>query len=232
MKFCINCGNQLNNEKFCPKCGAPTGVSKTPPPPTGSYTPPTPIGGYETKYTTHKHTDMAVHTGHGKPIMTAVLAVILAVVFAAAGCVGGIVMTKNGMIPSFSKRTVDNRSYEETVDELFSTINRVQSTALDLAPDIEALFPEEAVDYVLKEGLRLQELEDFKINYEIVDTIDADEDYVEELNEMYEEINLNITAAKLAEVELSVSGLYLPSSIYIVFGEIGDSWYIVSVDDV
>ncbi|GEM_PF-6730750 len=24
MKYCTNCGNQLNGEKFCPKCGKPT----------------------------------------------------------------------------------------------------------------------------------------------------------------------------------------------------------------
>jgi len=69
-----------------------------------------------------------------------------------------------------------------------------------------------------------------KISYKVVDSEDLDKDDVEDLEDMYrdEDIDINISAAREVEVELSyrLDGEKETNSIWVTVIKVGRSWYL------
>ena len=69
-----------------------------------------------------------------------------------------------------------------------------------------------------------------KISYKVVDSEDLDKDDVEDLEDMYrdEDIDINISAAREVEVELSyrLDGEKETDSIWVTVIKVGRSWYL------
>ena len=126
---------------------------------------------------------------------------------------------------------IGGRSYKTTIKNYFESI-----TDLD-AKGLIDLMPEETFDYMVEHylanllgymGYDLDDWDDLKLTYDIVDTDDIKGDDLEEIQEDYEEIGCKVSAAKNVTVEIQIKydGETEKDEVEIPLVKIGGKWYI------
>ena len=220
--FCPKCGTQnASGSRFCGKCGAPVGsadnVYEAP------YQQSSAPTGYDYADTPRPARSTSSGGLSGKAKLIGVIAAALVV--ALLGCwIFGV---------------FGGGSYEKVVDKFFdSFIDADAEGIVECLPDefMELAMEEEgATKRELIEELQygLDEIFEYmpsgvKIKHEIVYTEDVRGEDLEYVKELYSEIGAKVTAAKVVEVELTISYMGMSESETIELGvvEIGGSWYI------
>ncbi len=251
MKYCINCGNELDNSKFCTKCGAKV--------PDDVQTADNAVN--QKRFCTNCGTEMGneqfcVNCGakatdnivvpnysvgnkiasnnNQKGIFAAVIAVVLVIIIA----VGGVF-------------TFGGRSYKSTVKQY------ITASIKGDAKKIVSLLPKKLVDYAVKDNYdgdkkkfieyvekELKTYTDMmdeygikpsSVSYEITKEEDMDDDDIEDYEELFEEAgvkNAKIKKGKTVTVKLKVpvDGKTQSTSIKLGVIKVGSSWYMIDFD--
>ena len=130
-------------------------------------------------------------------------------------------------------------SYEKTVDKFFDSfldadakgiVECLPDEFMELAMEEEGTTKRELIEelqYVLDEIFEYMP-SGVKIEHKIVYTEDVRGEDLEYVKDMYSEIGAKVTAAKIVEVELTISYMGMSESETLELGvvEIGGSWYI------
>lgn len=211
MKFCNQCGNPINGEKFCTKCGAKVEPDFIPTTPTSP---------------------SAVPSAHKKSYKwIAAVAVLVVIVVAVIFIFTGRSYEKT--VNSFINATVFDADAEKAMslmpDELVDYIidNDYDGDRDKMIDDYEDEYSS-ALESLEAMGTDLS-----NASYEIVEAEDATEEEVEEFNEDFRDagIDIEIKEAKTVEVEMTmdINGNERTNSTNIDVGKIGRSWYIIEM---
>lgn len=222
--FCRKCGTQnLDNAAFCKKCGAPLNVQKKV---SASITTSSTVKAHpqiQQKHPAQKRN----HRQDKKVGMIAVTGVVVIVLIAVFALFGG-------------------RSYKSTIKQYVNAQFDVDAAA------IFRLVPDDMVDYMLKDdgydrddfddlieeaNDRIQRQlnsveqylgEDWKFTYKITNIESVKGDDLKYLKKDYRKMGVNISAAKVAEVELTikVGETESSNSVEIPLIKVGRSWYL------
>ncbi len=205
MKYCINCGNQLNGEKFCPKCGAAVETETEKAPESTS------VGG----------------NGAIKKVILGVA--VIAVVVVACVLFSGRSYKK--VVKDYMKATIKADSeklvsllpdsvvdciidddYDGDRDEMMDDID-------DTLDDID----EQLYSYGVKTS---------DISYKIKDAKDMPNDDIHDLEKEYRKAKIKIKKAKKVEVEITIPQNDKKNSTTVEIGvaKIGRSWYLIDFD--
>ncbi len=211
MKFCNQCGNQLNGEKFCTKCGA-----KVEP----DFVQPKTLNMSAASVVTQKKYKWIVAA-------VAVLAVIVIAVLLFKG------RSYKKTVSSFMDATVFDPNAEKVIsllpDKLVDYI---------IEDDYDGDRDKMIADFEDEYGSMLETLENMEVDlseasYKITETDDATESEVEEINNDFRDkgIDVEIKESKTVEVELkyTVKGKEQTRTTDIDLGKIGLSWYIITM---
>lgn len=208
MRYCTNCGNPLNGEKFCTKCGA------------------------KVEQVVNQPAAAAASKRGGKGVIIAVGAVVLAVIILILIFTGrGYKRTVNTMMKS-----VLNGDYEKLIslipDELVEETAESQydGDMDELIKDVEDMFEGTLGD--VSDTLDSMGISISDIKYEITDEEDYTKEELEDLNEEMQDAGMKkeIKEAKKVEVEISseVVGKDYNYTVTIDVGKIGRSWYLIT----
>ena len=240
--YCTKCGAQnASGSRFCGRCGAPLGSADNvygAPQQSGAYAgnayggpqqSAAPAGNvygasYQPGYAgTPRPARPAAPSGSGKGKLIAIGAAALVVVTLLACWIFGVF----------------GGGYEKVVDNFIESIFDADAKGVvDCLPDevIEVIMEDEGcTKRELIEELQygLDEIFEYmpsglKISHKILYTEDIYGDDLRYLKEDYEEIGVKVTAAKIVEVEMTVSAMGMSETETFELGvvEIGSSWYI------
>ena len=232
--FCTKCGTQnASGSRFCGKCGAPLGsadnVYGAPQQSAAAgnaYGAPyqSAAAGYGGTPRPARPAAPARSAGSGKGKLIAIVAAALVVV-ALLGCwIFGV---------------FGGGGYEDVVDDFIEAIFDGD------AKGVVDCLPDQVMDYIAEdEGVTKRELIEelqygldemfeympsgMKVTHKIVYTEDVRGEDLEYVKELYSELGAKVTAAKIVEVEMTVSIMGMSESTEAELGvvEIGGSWYI------
>ena len=210
MPFCGKCGAPLNGEETCPNCGAKTEST------------PLVAGGAAAINSPKK-------TGGKRRI--AIIAVVIAVIAIA-------VISGAFLLPG--------RSYESTVEkfvdaqfsaDMESAINLMPKKFIDYQMEQDG-YDSEDFDEVVDDlnGQIQDQLDSFdqhlgegwKISHEIVDAGEIDREELERTKDAYADIGIKVSAAKTAEVEITITAdeTEVSNTLEIPLVKVGRSWYL------
>ncbi|MEM0529233.1 MAG: zinc ribbon domain-containing protein [Candidatus Pararuminococcus gallinarum] len=210
MPFCGKCGAPLDGGKFCPNCGAKTESTPL-------------VAGGAAAINSPKKTG-------GKRRMAIIAAVIAAIAIA--------VILGAFLLPG--------RSYESTVEKFVDA---------QFSADMESainLMPKKFIDYQMEQdgydsddfdevvddlnGQIQDQLDSFdqhlgegwKISHEIVDAGEIDREELERTKDAYADIGIKVSAAKTAEVEITITAdeTEVSNTLEIPLVKVGRSWYL------
>ena len=210
MPFCGKCGAPLDGGKFCPNCGAKTESTPLVTDDAAAINSPKKTG--------------------GKRRMAIIAAVIAAIAIAV-------------ILGAFLR---PGRSYESTVEKFVDA---------QFSADMESainLMPKKFIDYQMEQdgydsddfdevvddlnGQIQDQLDSFdqhlgegwKISHEIVDAGEIDREELERTKDAYADIGIKVSAAKTAEVEITITAdeTEVSNTLEIPLVKVGRSWYL------
>lgn len=140
--------------------------------------------------------------------------------------------------------TLGSRSYKKVVDvyvnatfdgEADKIINLIPDKALDYALEAngyatKSAFSQEAQSMLDQQIQNIQYLlgDDWKVSYEIQDVSDVKGSDLEDTKDFYSDIKVKVSAAKIADVKLTIEGgdYKQDTSMDIAMIKVGHSWYL------
>ncbi len=206
MGYCTNCGNEINGEKFCTKCG--TRVSSISEP--NVY-----VGGV----------DKFKKNTFGKLIIgIVIIGIIVAAFFLFAG------RSYEALVKDYVDATIKGDA-EKCVSLMpKSLIEYIADDEYDGDKEEMIFDLEEHLDNLV------EQLEDYDVNvsdisYKITEVVDMDEDDIDDIEDEYRRAKLKIKEGKELKVELKIpiDGEERTESTYIDAVKIGRSWYIIGL---
>ena len=206
MKFCANCGNQINGEKFCTKCGASV------------------CSGSES----------SVHINNAnKPKKSVLGKLIVAIAVMGIIVVAFFVLTGRSY-EALIKDYVD-ASIKGDAEKIISLmpdsfIDYIAEEEYDGNKDDMIFDLEDYLDDIV-DKIEDYDIDISKISYEIVEVEDMENDDIDDLEDEYRRAKLDIKEGKRLEVELKIpiNGKEQTDSIYLDVVKIGRSWYIIDM---
>ena len=214
--FCGKCGTKNDDDsRFCIECGNPIGGAQ--PVPGGSYAP---AGGYSQKRSVN--------------VLAVIIAVAALLGMSIVGCLCLFVFGGRG------------NDYEDVVNQYIEA---------SFTADAEAIFdllPKDVIEYAMEEeGIDEDELDELidELDEELEDQLSAIEWYLgddwdltyeiywsedlvgyelEDVQEMYEEVNVEVTAARVVEVNflLESANFEISNSMDVCLIQAGRTWYL------
>lgn len=207
MKYCTNCGKELDDEKFCTKCGAKV----------------------ETSPEIKNLTKISNHRKTGKAAPPIVILAVVAIVVSVFCIFGG------RSYKSLVKSYVD-ASMKGDAKKLVSLLpeGRVQYMIENWYDDEDAIIEDlqEDLDDSLNQVKKMLG-NNYKVSYSILDERDYNGSEFAEFKEDYlNDYNTKISAAKELTIELVVFAKGRESSKKVTFTaiKVGRSWYISGLD--
>lgn len=235
--FCPKCGTQsASGARFCGKCGAPLGSAdngyevpyQQPSAPVQQYSAPAqqsaaPVG-YAPNPRPVRPSAPSRSSGSGKGKLIAIVAAALVVVTLLGCWIFGV---------------FGGGGYEDVVDDFLEAVFDADAEGVvDCLPDqvIKVIAEEKGAtkrELINEMQDGLDEVFEYmpssvKFSHKIVYTEDVRGEDLEYVKDLYSEIGAKVTAAKIVEVEMTVSAMGMSESTEIELGvvEIGGSWYI------
>ncbi len=227
MKFCKNCGTELDGRQFCPNCG--------------------------TKADTESAAPIPKKNKKSKTVLFVIIAIVLLI--AVAGTVVGVVAFKPE--DKEPEAVSEGRSYDDVIDKYVESVKTLDAEKMiDLLPEELMNYHIEEEDFGSKDGYitylqrvmdnSLKDLSrtfgndtgaeidlditDIEIKYEILSVEDVSEDRLRMIKSYC--INQGITpeAAKEIWIDFTAecSGESYPKNTWIEVVKIDDSWYLFS----
>lgn len=210
MGFCNNCGNKLNGEKFCTKCGARVDDVNTEP--SGTY----PI--FDGHYSNTKNKGLFCKIGLGAGLLVIVIALIF--IFSGRSC--------DGLIDDFVDASLSGDAEK--------IISLMPESMVDYIAKTEYDGDKEEMIYDLEDNLDrfLDKIDDSgiktsDISYEIKDSEDMDEDDIADINKEYRRAKLDVKEGKKIDIKVKVQmdGNEMSNTLSVNAVKIGRSWYLL-----
>lgn len=206
MGFCTNCGNEMNGENFCTKCG--TAVQTAP----------------ETPLNTENNAPAPKKNIVGIVIaaVAVLAAVLVAILLLPSRSYKAVVKDYIKAITKADAKKIVSLMPDAMVDYIIE--DEYDGDKKEMMAELREEL-EEMVEEAEDEDINLS-----KISYKIIDAEDLDADEIDDLEDDFDEVNLKIKKAKRLEVKLKtvVDGKEESEKIYMTVGKVGNSWYMLN----